>query len=199
MKGNKWGPGTEMGGEGRLVDRGEITGLCPTWNSRGDHLVGDNLPSIHREGHRIKVGRGMAGRDTGKVWIEALWASLSFCVGRKGLRSSFLVHGKKKTQVKSHVICHRVNALKRQTRLVSRAWWKQRVKQNARLPNTPRGTSVQRAQTGLDQQRQRAWSPASSQDLIILKPLRCHSFLGKGRGGGGGKRGSLRAHPEGNF
>ena len=29
-KGNKAGPGTERGGEGRLVDGGGETGLCPT-------------------------------------------------------------------------------------------------------------------------------------------------------------------------
>ena len=122
-------------------------------------------PIIHRDGHRIKVGSSMAGWDTGKVWIEALWASLSFCVGRKGLGISFLLHGKKKNQVKGHVICHRVNALKRQTRLVSRTWWKQKHKTKTQGYQTHLWGPLHkgpRDQTGLDQQRRRTGSPPSS-------------------------------------
>ena len=146
-------------------------------------------PIIHRDGHRIKVGSSMAGWDTGKVWIEALWASLSFCVGRKGLGISFLLHGKKKTQVKGHVICHRVNALKRQTRLVSRTWWKQKHKtKNTRLPNTPLGTSAQRTQGPDGAGSAKA---ANREPALIIRPYYPQAAqmpLSPGEGWGRGRR-----------
>ena len=61
-KGNKAGPGTERGGEGRLVDGGGETGLCPTWNS-------ERRPPcrMHPPTHARGWPRNRSGEQHGRV------------------------------------------------------------------------------------------------------------------------------------
>lgn len=121
-------------------------------------------PIIHRFGHRIKVGSSVAGWDTGKVWTKHSEPPL-VSVWEERDSEVLFCFTEKKNQVKGHVICHRVNALKRQKRLVSRTWWKQKHKTKTQGYQTHlwgRLHKGPRDQTGLDQQRRRTGSPPSS-------------------------------------